>query len=331
MIKRGIGISCALQGSNTHFEHLDESHVLIEVCQDNTFLIKTAASDVGQGLEATLLTIASDAFGGLPVDRIRWSWPSTNAPNGGVTGASRQTTMTGNALFNACAELKRQISTVASEMMDLPPEAIEFSGEVLRDGTGKEIPLSDVLIQARKEGRQLTAHGEFHAPLTTKLDQYGHGNPISQFGYATYVAEVEVDTDTGEVKVLQVSAYTDAGRIINLIGAEAQIEGGTVMGLGYAITEDYINKNGKPVNVGFTNYLIPTVQDVPANGIKVHFVNDPVSMGELGVKGLAELPTTAFAPAITNAIFNATGARVTQLPATPERVYFAIQEIQQAR
>jgi CO/xanthine dehydrogenase Mo-binding subunit len=329
MIKKGIGISCAFQGTNTHFEHLDESHVLLEITDDNKLLIHTAASDVGQGLEATLLTIASNAFGGLQIERIRWSWPSTNVPDGGVTGASRQTTMTGNALHNACSNLKKAISLVASEMLDVPPEQVEFNGEFLKAGPNLQIPLSEVLDQARREGRTLAVAGEFHAPITTKIDERGRGNPISQFGYATCVAEVEVDDETGEFKVTKISFYNDAGRIISRTGAEAQIESGVVMGLGYAATEEYITDVGKPVNVGFTNYLIPTVHDSPATDIKVHFLDNPVTMGELGVKGLAEIPTAVIAPAIINAIFNATGARVTKLPATPERVFEAIQNTQQ--
>jgi CO/xanthine dehydrogenase Mo-binding subunit len=329
MIKKGIGISCAAQGSNTHFGHLEVSRVLLEVSDDNRIWFHTAASDVGQGLEATLLIIVSEAFGGLPVERIRWSWPSTNAPDGGVTGASRQTTMTGNALYNACIKLKQVISTVAAEMMDVPPESIKFNGDLVTGGSNFQISLPEVLEQARKEGRKLEVLGEFYGPVTTKLDEHGRGQPISQFGYATCVAEVEVDTETGEVKVLSISAYHDSGQIVSRIGAEAQVEGGIVMGLGYATSEEYLTDEGKPVNIGFTNYLIPTVHDSPAPAIKVHFVDNPVPMGKLGVKGLAEIPNSVIAPAITNAIFNATGARITRLPATPERVFRAIQEVEQ--
>lgn len=328
MIAKGIGFSCTLQGTNTHFDHLDVSYVSVEVSDDNILWIHTAASDIGQGLEATLLTIVSDVFDGLPVEHIRWSWANTKAPDGGVTGASRQTTMTGNALYNACVELKEAIISVAAEIMDVHPGQIHFEGDILK-GPSNRLSLVEVFEQARKEGRKLEALGEFHAPITTRLDDQGQGDPISQFGYATCTAEVEVDTETGEVNVLSVSAYHDSGRIINLTGAEAQVEGGVVMGLGYAVTEEFLEKDGKPVNIGFTNYLIPTVHDAPSSTIKSHFINNPVPMGELGVKGLAEIPVAVIAPAIINAIFNATGARVTTLPATPERVFKAIQEAHQ--
>ena len=330
MIKKGIGISCAFQGSNTHFGHHDVSSVLLEVSDDNMFLFHVAASDVGQGLESTLLTIVSEAFGELPVERIRWSWPKTSSPDGGVTGASRQTTMTGNAVYNACKKLKQVIDSVVSEMMDVSPsEGFKISGDYVVYSSGQKILLSEVLEQARKEGRKLEVLGEFTAPLTTMIDEQGRGEPINQFGYATCVAEVEVDTETGELKVLNISAYHDAGRIINPIGAESQVEGGIVMGLGYATSEDFIMNGGKHINVGFTNYLIPSVNDSPAPAIKVHFIDSSVPMGELGVKGLAELPNTVIAPAITNAIYNATGARIYSLPASPERIFRAIQEADQ--
>ena len=186
------------------------------------------------------------------------------------------------------------------------------------------IPLVEVLDQARRENPNLQASGRFSAPPTTAVDEWGKGEPINQFGYATHVAEVEVDTETGEVFVLKISAYHDAGRILHLKGAEGQVEGGIAMGMGFALTEEFLQSQGHPVNVGFTNYLIPTVVDAPE--IKSNFVYTEIPMGKLGVKGLAEIPTATIAPAIANAIFDATGARVTCIPATPERVLAAIQE-----
>lgn len=330
MIKRGIGFSSAFQGANAHFGHLDISSVLLEVSDDDAFVIHTAASDVGQGLEATLFTIVSDVFGGLPSERVRWTWPTTKSPDGGVTGASRQTSTTGNALLGACQDMRELLRAVASEMLDIHPELVRFEGETVRGEKGRQTTLSEVIRQARSEGKDLRVLGQFSPPRTTKVDEHGHGNPINQFGYATCIVEVDVDTETGEVTVLSVSAYHDSGRILHPLGAEAQVHGGVVMGLGYATSEEYITENGKPVNSGFTNYLIPTVFDSGAPEIEVHFVHNPVPMGELGTKGLAEIPNTVIAPAICNAIFNATGAKITHLPATPERVFAALQRLENA-
>jgi CO/xanthine dehydrogenase Mo-binding subunit len=173
-------------------------------------------------------------------------------------------------------------------------------------------------------GLPLMVKGSFEAPQTTPLSEDGKGFPINQFGYAAHIVEVEVDTVTGEVVVKKIDAFHDSGLIFNPIGASGQVEGASVMGMGFALYEDYILADGKPINVGFTNYIIPSLADTPE--IEVHFLSFPASFGELGVKGLAEAPTTTVAPAIMNAIFDATNARITQIPATPERVLEAISD-----
>jgi CO/xanthine dehydrogenase Mo-binding subunit len=323
VLKRGIGFSCSFQGCNYHFGHPDISNASIEITETNEFMIHSAASDLGQGLEASLIKIVSDAFCGLPARYIHWKGATTSEPDSGSTGASRQTTITGNALHEACINLKARLAGVAAEMLDLPPEQLIFQGEVVKC-RDQMIPLVEVLDQARRENLHLQASGRFSAPPTTAVDEWGKGEPINQFGYATHVAEVEVDTETGEVFVLKISAYHDAGRILHQTGAEGQVEGGIAMGMGYALTEEFLQSQGQPVNVGFTNYLIPTVVDAPE--IRSNFVYTETSIGRLGVKGLAEIPTATIAPAIANAIFDATGARVTCIPATPERVLAAIQE-----
>lgn len=327
MRKRGVGFSSSFQGVNYHFGHPDISHVDLAVDDNNCFVIHAAASDLGQGLEATLIKIVTQVFGDLPVERVRWAGANTGEPDAGSTGASRQTTLTGNALLQAAHALKLRLAATAAEMLDVPPEDVTFAGEAIYAGRAdsqREATLDQLLTQAKEEQGPLRVHGQFKAPATTALDDEGRGNPINQFGYATHVVEVEVDTVTGEVTVLRVDAYHESGSIVHQLGAEGQVEGGIVMGLGFALTEEFLQHSGEPVNVGLTNYLIPSVHDAPE--IVVHFIDRPVPLGDLGVKGLAEIPTATIAPAIANAIYDATGARVTRLPATPERVLAAIQE-----
>jgi CO/xanthine dehydrogenase Mo-binding subunit len=321
MKKRGIGFASSAQGVNYHFGHADISTVELQVRDDNTLLIRTAASDIGQGLEAILINIASVSFNGFPVGKISWEGSNTSAPDAGATGASRQTTVTGNALFQACENLKLLLRSVAAEQLDNHPDTIEFQGEEVAVDR-RSMPIAELFDKAREMGFSLKVSGSFQAPMTTALSEDGKGYPINQFGYATHIVEVEVDTVTGEVVVLRIEAFHDGGRILNPVGAAAQVEGAAVMGMGFALFEDYILDKGKPVNVGFTNYLIPSLADTP--DISVHFLTYPAAFGELGVKGLAEAPTITVAPAIINAIFNATGARVTHLPAVPERVLAAM-------
>jgi CO/xanthine dehydrogenase Mo-binding subunit len=321
MKKRGIGFACSAQGANYHFGHEDKATAELRVLPDDTLLIRSAASDLGQGLEAVLVNIASLALDGYPADRIRWEGSNTGAPEAGGTGASRQSTVTGNALYQACENLKELMRPVAAELLNCPPADIRFEGGTMGGG-GAAIPLHEVFQAAREMGMALAVQGSYTAPRTTELSPDGKGFPVNQFGYGAHIAEVEVDTVTGEVAVLEVRAFHDAGTVLNPIGAAAQVEGATVMGMGFALFEDYLLSQGKPVNAGFTNYIIPSVSDMPQ--IDVHFLDYPATFGRLGVKGLAEAPTTTIAPAIINAICEATGVRITHLPATPERVLDAL-------
>jgi CO/xanthine dehydrogenase Mo-binding subunit len=321
MKKRGIGYACSAQGVNYHFGHEDISTVELQIRKDNTLLVRTAASDIGQGLEAALIKIASVSLNGFPTDRIRWEGSNTLSPEAGGTGASRQLTLTGNALYQACDNLKVMLRSLAAEHLDCHPDSIEFLGEQV-SACGRFVSLSCLFQKARDIGLSLTVRGSFKAPKTTALSEDGKGFPINQFGYAAHIVEVEVDTVTGEVSVLKVEAFHDAGKILNPIGAAGQVEGAVVMGMGFALFEDYLLSEGRPVNVGFTNYLIPSLADTPE--IRVYFLSYPAPFGQLGVKGLAEAPTTTIAPAIANAIFDATGARITHLPATPGRILAAL-------
>ncbi len=323
MKKRGIGFACSFQGVNYHFGHSDNSTVELSVTENDTLLVRTAASDIGEGLEAMLFLVTSRSFNGFPVEKIRWEGSNTLSPEAGGTGASRQSTLTGNAARQASLNLQELLSQVACELLDVLPADVKFSGEQVLGG-GKQIELAAVFSEGRKLGIPLVVKGSFQAPMTTGLDVEEHGLPISQFGYATHAAEVEVDTVTGEVRVLRLFAFHDAGTILNYIGATAQVEGAVVMGIGFALSEDYQLNQGKPVNVGFTNYLIPSIADAPE--IESHFITIPSPIGPLGVKGLAEIPVSTVVPAVINAIFNACGARITHLPATPERVLTSLME-----
>lgn len=326
MKKRGIGYACSFQGVNYHFGHEDKSTVQIRVQADNSLLIRTAASDIGQGLEAALIKIASQAFNGFPIDRITWEGSNTQAPDAGGTGASRQSTITGNALYQACENLKTLIRSLAAELMDSHPDLIEFNGYEVKTADDS-LSLEFIFNHAREMGSSLRVSGSFAAPQTSILSDDGKGFPINQFGYAAHIAEVEVDTITGEVRVIKVDAFHDAGRILNPVGAAGQVEGALVMGMGFTLFEDLILSQGKPVNTGFTNYIIPSIADTPE--INVNFLTYPSPIGKLGVKGLAEAPTTTIGPAIINAIYDAVGVRITHLPATPERVLAGLKDLQE--
>lgn len=322
MKKIGIGYACSFQGVNYHFGHPDSSSVELCVSENNHIIARTAASDIGQGLESMIIAVISIQFGGFPPEKIHWEGSNTSSPDAGGTGASRQSTLTGNATFNACERLKVLLRSVASEYLDVDPDLIIFDGDIVR-ASERFVGIEEIFDEARNAGLSLAVTGKFEAPLTTSLDEDGKAElPISQFGYAVQVVEVEVDTITGEVVIKRVRAFHDAGNILNHVGATGQVEGGVVMGMGFALSEDYLTSQGRPVNVGFTNYIIPSIADSPR--IDVDFLDIPSPIGSLGVKGLAEIPTSTVAPAIINAIQDAIGVRITHIPATPERVLDAL-------
>jgi CO/xanthine dehydrogenase Mo-binding subunit len=216
----------------------------------------------------------------------------------------------------------------ASELLDTPPEEITIQEGVLQGRSGTSVNLTAVVEECKRMGLSLSVRASYQAPPTEPFDDQGQGFVVNQFAYATYVVEVEVDTDTGEVQILKVSTFIDAGKIIRRKGAEMQVEGGTVMGLGHALTEEFKQREGKPETDSLSTYLIPTVYDVPFD-ISSNFVDELAPMGELGAKGMAELTIVPIAPAITNAIYDAVGLRLNQLPTTPERVLLGLQMLNQ--
>jgi CO/xanthine dehydrogenase Mo-binding subunit len=328
MKKHGVGFASAWQGLNFHFGHPDISTVRLELTDELRYRIGVAAADLGEGIPETLAVILSQELGGVPVSQIEFIDPDTGVtPDGGATGASRQTALTGNATLKAAKQLALVFKKAASEILDSPPDEVTIKEGLFYGREGATVSLAEVEKECRRIGLSLSVLGTFQAPPTEPLDDKGQGFGVNQFSYATYIAEVEVDTDTGEVNVLRISAYVDAGKIVRRLGAEMQVEGGIAMGLGHTLTEEFKQKQGWPETDGFTTYLIPTIQDVPME-ISSDFVDEWVPMGELGAKGLAELVLVPVAPAITNAIYNAVGVRITALPASPERVLMALKSLE---
>ena len=328
MKKRGVGYASAWQGFNYHFGHPDISTVRLELTEQLRYRIGVAAADLGEGIPETLAVILSQELGGVPASQIEFLDPDTGVtPDGGATGASRQTALTGNATLNATKQLAKILKMAVSEILETQPDLVTIKDGSFYTPEGASIRLADVVEECKHIGLSLSVLGTFQAPPTEPSDENGQGFGVNQFSYATYEAEVEVDTDTGEVTVIHISAFVDAGKIVRRVGAEMQVEGGAAMGLGHTLTEEFKQRQGWPETDGFSTYLIPTIRDVPMD-IVSDFVDESAPLGDLGAKGLAELVVVPIAPAITNAIFDAVGIRITQLPATPERVLLALKELE---
>jgi len=246
-------------------------------------------------------------------------------PDGGPTTASRQTYVSGNAARYAAQTLRAAMASALAEKYDLPPEKIHFI-EGLAQVNGHSLPLGDVVEILKAEGREPLARYEYWAPETRPLGE--GGDMHFAFAFAAQAAEVEVNTHTGEVRVLRVIAANDVGRAINPLGLQGQVEGGVMMGLGNALTEHFIVAEGQVVTDRLARYRIPGIALAPE--ITSIIVEHPVATGPYGAKGVGEIVSIPTTPAITNAIYNAVGVRIDSLPVDQEAILLALRKAQAA-
>jgi CO/xanthine dehydrogenase Mo-binding subunit len=264
--------------------------------------------------------IAADAIG-IAIGAIDIIGPDTAlTPDCGKTSASRQTFITGRAAEAAGRALRaailRQTNLAEAEQITLRDGRLT----VTQGGQTREIGLSDMVPDA--QGYVIAAE-ETYDPPTTGLDADGQGTPYALYGYGAQMAEVEVDMALGTTKVRHIVAAHDVGRVINPLLAEGQIEGGIAQGLGLALMEEYLP--GQTENLH--NYLIPTIGDMPP--VTSILIEKPDPEGPMGAKGLGEHVLIPTAPAILNAIRDASGAKITKVPALPHRVLAAIKASRQ--
>jgi xanthine dehydrogenase molybdenum-binding subunit len=228
--------------------------------------------------------------------------------DGFATTASRQTYVTGNAARYACREARVLLSGTAGEMLDAAPESLVFEDGVVR-GHQREIALTDVVKQARREGRIPKVSYQYVAPMTEKYQHVA-------FGFGAQAALVQVDVKTGKTQVLKVIAACDVGRVMNPLALLGQIEGSISMGLGMALQENFVMKDGYVQTDSLYKCRLPTIDQTPE--VIPFFVEDETKDGPYGAKGVGELASIPTAPAIINAIYNATGVRCYNLPADKE-------------
>ncbi len=318
-VRRGVGIGAMWYGiGNTSLPN--PSTVEMGVLPDGTVQLFSGAADIGQGSATVVAQIAADTLG-VPVGALALTAPDTDlTPDAGKTSASRQTFVSGNAARLAAESLRRQVLALAEAGEGAQIDAVApGAGDgrlVVRDGSSVSvIELGE--LPAGPRGCVLFASGTYD-PKTTLLDDAGQGIPYETYGFGAQLALVDVDVELGTVAVRRIVAAHDVGRAINPTLAEGQVQGGIAQGLGMALMEAYVP--GRTDNLH--DYLIPTVGDMP--GIEVILVEDEEPGGPFGAKGVGEPALVPTAPAILGAIRDATGARVTSVPATPDRVLAAI-------
>ena len=305
------------------------SGATINVHEDGSATLFAGITDIGQGSATILGQIACEELG-ITYDKIRLVYADTLlTPRDSGSVGSRVTFVAGNAVRSAARKAKEiLLETAAVELNIFNPSVLDIRENVIfvKGFPERNMPVAQAAKNSvGKRGRAVVASDSW-SPTTTFLDpETGHGKPYGAYVFATQLAEVEVDTETGKFDVLRIIASHDCGRMINPMFVEGQIEGGVVMGLGYGTMEELVFQDGRVQNPDFTNYMIPTALDSPGE-IVTSIVEREEASGPFGAKGIGEPSLLPTAPAIVNAIRDAVGVRIHDLPITPEKILLALKE-----
>jgi len=293
----------------------DKSGAEVELYDNGTFEVRSSSAEMGQGLITVMQTIVAEEMAVLP-SQVRVLVMDTDlTPNGGPTTASRQTYVTGNASRYAAKTLRDAITATLAEKYDVKPDQIRFENGIVH-ANGYSMTYAEVAKEMKSMGQQPRALYEYEAPKTQPL---GTGGDMHfAFSFGVQAAEVEVNKLTGEVRVLKVISANDVGMAVNPLGLQGQVEGGVMMGLGNALTEEFIMDNGHVVTDHLARYRIPGIMLTPE--ITSIIVEHPTADGPYGAKGVGEICSIPTTPAITNAIYNAVGVRVDKLPVDQEMI-----------
>jgi CO/xanthine dehydrogenase Mo-binding subunit len=325
MKKRGVGIGLSFYGTGYGNGFPDVSNAEVQLMEDGKVAIFVGATEVGQGAKTALIQIGAETLQ-LDYKNIIFINEDTDMmPDSGTAAATRQTYNTGNAIKIACENFNEEIKKAAQKALGLNSTA----GLIVKDGVVYLAMFPDKRISYKELSKIykddiIKAKGTFTAQTVKMDDETGQGAPYWPYTFNACMVLVEVDTNTGRVELLKSIFAQDVGRAVNPRLVEGQMDGGFAMGLGYTLFEDLNLDKGKMRNNRFSKYLIPTSMDMI--DIENIIIEDPESTAPYGAKGIGEPTTIPVGPAILNAIYDATGVRVTHLPVTPENLMKAIRE-----
>lgn len=309
------------------------SSAVVKFNEDATVNLMVSGVDYGQGTATSLCQIAAHHLR-MPLEKIHFVWAKDTeyGPYDWQTVASRLTFMGGLCIERAVADAMGQIKETASQALDVAADDLDHGGSrvFVRGDESRGLDFRDVVLgfkfpDGHSIGGPVIGRGRYVAEGLTNLDlETGQGLPALNWTYGAHGIEIEVDTETGDIEVVKIVSAFDVGRVINEALCRGQVLGGTVQGLGTAVSEHYVyDGEGHLLNPSFTDYKIPTVRDVPRDMAQV-FVETPHDKGPFGARGVAEHPMIAVPSVIANALFDATGVRIRELPLSPERVYLAL-------
>jgi 4-hydroxybenzoyl-CoA reductase subunit alpha len=334
---RGLGLACShyVSGAAKPIHWTGEPHAVVNLRLDfdGAVTALTGAADIGQG-SSTMVAIAVAETLDVSLDRIRVvAGDSAVTPKDNGAYSSRITFMVGNAAIDAAKRLKAKLVEAAARKLEARVEDIECAGEMFFVGTGEQSRLSfgEVVKEVLANEGPVTVKGSFTCPPEAQGGKQRGGAVGSTMGfsYAAQVVEVSVDEELGKIKVEKVWAALDCGRAINPLAVEGQIEGSVWMGMGQALSEETRYVEGLPLHASLLEYRVPTMAESPP--IEAHIVESHDPFGPFGAKEASEGALAGFAPALTNAVANAIGLDLDELPLTPDRVMEALIERRRAR
>lgn len=306
---RGVGIAMAMQGSS--IAGIDVGGADIKLNEDGSYTLALGCSDMGTGCDTILAQMAADCLDTDMKNIVVFSVDTDISPYDSGSYASSTTYVTGNAVIQACGELRKRIHAFGAQMLGVSAEDSDFDGEKVRTEDGKEVTLQQIA-------------GKATCGVCSELQVVKeYSSPISPPPFMVGAAEVEVDKETGQIDVIDYVGVIDCGTPINPNLARVQAEGGIGQGIGMVLYEDvqYTDK-GKIRNNSFMQYKIPNRMDIPK--VRIEFESSYEKTGPFGAKSIGELVIDTPCPAIANAVYNATGVRVRELPITPEKVAMGI-------
>ncbi len=325
-IGRGIA-SCMTSYGRMMFLH-DTSRSYVSIEMDGSVTVRCGVQDIGGGQAFSLGQIAAEVLG-VPMQEVTvYFGDSALTPLAGTTTATRMLYMSGNATHKAAMALRHNLLAKASDALDCVPESLDIKDKTIfaKDAPDRSLPLDKAVKACAADGIPLFNLAQFNAPARDLIDfKTGQGQVFVDFTFGTQAMEVSVDVETGKVEVLKIVSCYDVGRAINPLGAEGQLHGGALYGLGYGMMEEVQLDKGHTKTPSFAEYLIPTAVDAP--DVQTIMIESGGGVGPFGAKGLGEPSCVPAAPAFANAVSDAIGARVYRLPVTPEKILKALGKI----
>jgi CO/xanthine dehydrogenase Mo-binding subunit len=329
-IGQGMASSMMSYGRMTFLHDTSRSYVSLDL--DGSVTIKCGVQDIGGGQASSLAQIAAEVLG-VPLEAVTvYIGDSALTPLAGTTTATRQLYMSGNATYKAAMAVRDNLLSKAADILETVPENLDikdreiFIKPDIDYDADRVLALDDVVRVCAADGVQLYNVAQFNAPARELIDfQTGQGQVFADFTFGTHAMEVAVDVDTGKVNVLKIIACYDVGKAINPLSAEGQLEGGALYGLGYGMIEEVMLDKGNTLTPSLAEYLIPTAVDAP--DVKTIMIESGGGVGPFGAKGLGEPACVSVAAAFANAVADAIGGRIYDLPVTAEKIIRALGKI----